>query len=390
MKGRIKVGIFMDSYYPAIDGVVVVIDNLAKELLEYCDVTVVVPYTNTYKDDDKKPYKIIRIKSVNIPFTEYRLGMPILSFSKEYKELVNEKFDIIHIHSPFTIGKLGIKLAEELGIPCIGTVHTRFEFEIERVNHSKTVVNKIMKEIINVYNKCDKCIVVNEPLIDEVKKYGYKYEPIVMYNGTDLVPLEEKDKEAERVNKVYGLNKDDNVLMYAGRIIDFKNIFFILDSLKLLKEDKVPFKMFYVGSGPDENKLKEQIKKYDMQDDVIMTGRVEKREELSSIYARANLLLFPSLMDTSSLVRIEAAINETPGLFIKDSMVGYTVKNNISGFTTDLDKFKYKERIKEIFDNKELLNNVSKNVKNMLDRSWSTVAEETYHLYLRELNLYEE
>ena len=42
-KKRLKIGIFMDSFYPAIDGVVVVIDNLAKMLSKHNDVTVVVP-----------------------------------------------------------------------------------------------------------------------------------------------------------------------------------------------------------------------------------------------------------------------------------------------------------------------------------------------------------
>ena len=54
-KKRLKIGIFMDSFYPAIDGVVVVIDNLASMLAKFNDVTVVVPYTETYKEDYKKP-----------------------------------------------------------------------------------------------------------------------------------------------------------------------------------------------------------------------------------------------------------------------------------------------------------------------------------------------
>ena len=51
----------MDNYYPAVDGVVLVVDNLAKSLVKYNDVTVIIPYTSTYEDDINKPYKIIRI-----------------------------------------------------------------------------------------------------------------------------------------------------------------------------------------------------------------------------------------------------------------------------------------------------------------------------------------
>ncbi|MBE6144745.1 MAG: glycosyltransferase family 4 protein [Firmicutes bacterium] len=384
-KKRLKIGIFMDSFYPAIDGVVVVIDSLARALARYHDVTVVVPYTKTYKEDYKKEYKIIRIDSIKIPYTEHRLGLMPRKKSKIYKELLNERFDVIHIHSPFTMGKLGIKLAHDLNIPCIGTVHTRFEFDIKRITNQKWLVNKVMKFIINVFNKCDKCIVVNEPLTDDIKKYGYKYEPVVIHNGTDLRPLEDVKHNLEATNKIYKLENKDIVLLYVGRIIDYKNIFFILDALKLLKEDNIKFKMLYVGSGPDEDRLKTKIKQYHMEKDIILTGRIEDRLVLSSIYARADLLLFPSLMDTSSLVRIEAAVNKTPGLFIKDSMVGKTIEDSKNGFLSELDEVKYKNRIKEIINNKDLLKKVSINAQKTLGISWEQIANITCDEYLKSI-----
>ena len=58
-----------------------------------------------------------------------------------------------------------------------------------------------------------------------------------------------------------------------------------------------------------------------MQDLVLIYGKVTARSLLPLIYARADLLLFPSLMDTSSLVSIEAVVNETLGLFIDGSII---------------------------------------------------------------------
>lgn len=79
--------------------------------------------------------------------------------------------------------------------------------------------------------------------------------------------------------------------------------------------------MIYIGTGPDEKELKEKIKNYQMQDLVLIYGKVSARSLLPLIYARADLLLFLSLMDTSSLVRIEAVVNETLGLFIDGSII---------------------------------------------------------------------
>ena len=380
---RLKIGIFMDSYYPAIDGVVVVIDNLASMLAKFNDVTVVVPDTNTHNEDYKKPYDIVRITSVKMPHTEYKVGLPRLKVTKEYKELLKKDFDIIHIHSPFTMGKLGLKLAKQMNIPCVCTVHTRYNLEVEKMVKSKALTKGVMKSIIKTFNDCDNCIVVNDPVIDDIKSFGYKHEPTVIYNGTDLEPLKEKDKYIKIVNKLYDLTEKDRVLIFVGRITSVKNIFFLLKSLKMLKEDKVKYKMLFVGSGPDDKKLKSKIKKYKLEDCVQMTGRIEDRILLSAIYARADLLLFPSLMDTSSLVRIEAAVNETPGLFINDSMVGVTVNDNINGFLSPLDETKYKDRIKEIIFDKKILKKVSKKAKETLGKSWKTIADETYNEYLK-------
>lgn len=376
----------MDNYYPAIDGVVLVVDNLAKMLSKYNDVTVVVPYSKSYDEDFNRPYDVIRISSIPVAFTEIRVGKIKTRLSKVYRKLLKEKFDIIHIHSPFTIGKLGLKVAKALNIPVVATMHTRFDFEIRKIINSDVIVNRIIKSIIKVYNNSDKCIAINNAMIKVFKDYGYKYDPVVIYNGTDLLPLKDKENNIKMINKLYDLNENETVFLFVGRLTEIKNIFFILDSLKLLKEDGYKFKMIYVGSGPDERKLKSKIEKYNMNKDVILTGKITNRTILSSIYARADLFLFPSLFDASSLVQIEAAINQTPGLFIEGSVTSDTVINNVSGFTSKSDVVSYKNRIIEIINNKRLLKKVSKKSQKLLGRNWCSIAEETYNLYISEID----
>ena len=385
MNKRLKIGLFLDSFYPHTDGVVVVVDNLARYLSKDNDVTVIVPETEEENNDKKYPYKIIRIKSHKFLNTEYQFSFKPSKYSKKYKEILNENFDIIHIHSPFLIGRLGLKVARDLNIPSIITMHTLFDYEIRKIFKKEVIVNKIVNNIIRVYNKCDASIAVNKRTALEYKKYGYKHESYIIYNGTDIKEVKNKKKALERVNKLYNLNKDDNILLFVGRINEVKNIFFLLDSLKLLKENNVKFKMIYVGFGPDEEKLKEKIKEYDMENDVILTGKISDRELLSSIYYRANLFLFPSTFDTCSLVQIEAAINETPGLFIKESTTAETIIDNVNGYLEIENRNEYKNKIKEILSNTKELKKISKNAKKMLSRSFEDVSKETYQIYLKEI-----
>ena len=386
MKKRLKIGIFMDSYYPAIDGVVLVIDNLCKELSKTNDVVLVVPYTNTIDEDKNKPYKIIRIKSIDVPFSDYRLGIPSLKHSKEYKKLLDEKFDIIHIHSPFTIGKLGTDLAKDLNIPSVCTMHTRFDFEIRKVTKNETINKLIIKKIIKTFNKCYAGIAINSKMIKVFKDYGYKKTPRIIYNGTDLKPLDDLSLVTS-LKKKYNLT-DEKILLFVGRITSVKNIFFILDSIKLLKEDNYNFKMFYVGTGSDFKKLESKVKEYNLEDRVILTGEIKDRKELSAYYKMADLFLFPSLFDASSLVQIEAAVNETPGLFIENSVTADTVDNNVSGYTCELDNVIFKDKIKKVLECEKKHKEVSKNAHKMLGKTWDEISKITYDYYLELIDKY--
>lgn len=382
---RLKIGIFLDSYYPEIDGGVMVTDYVACALSEFNDVTMIIPDMGTEKLPEK-PYEVIRVKSLSWPLSAYNYKVGILlKSSKEYKQILEKNFDVIHIHSPFTVGRAGVKIAKRLNIPVFATVHTRFYIEVKKQAKLEFLTKIGMKFISNVFNACDKIIIVNPLQSEELKKYISKHKPIVIGNATDLTPLKDLKNSIRKINEQYGLYNSDNVLLYVGRISVIKNIFFILESLRLLKQEKVAFKMLYVGSGPDEQKLQALIKEYNMDDCVQMTGRIVDREHLSAIYARADLFLFPSDFDTFGLVKLEAAVNETPGLFFENTMVANSIEDNVNGFLSSPDEGKYKDRIKEILSDKTLLKQVSVKARETMAVDWATIAHQYYNEYLKAL-----
>lgn len=379
---RLKIGFFLDSWYPNVDGVVVVVDNLLKNMKKYADVTLVVPRMEKDYDDSNYPFKIIRVGSIKVPFADYKLALADVEHIKLSKVFKNIDFDIVHIHSPFSIGKLGIRVARSKNIPVIATMHTRWEFEFEKYLKSKKIAKLCVKYLIRTYNKCDTCIALNKSLINVYNNYGYNGNYKIINNGTEFKIVEDKKKAIERINNLFKLSKQDILFLFVGRMVSFKNIFFILDVLKLLKDRKFKFKMVYVGDGIDYDNLNMKVKEYNMSEEIIMTGKIMDRELLKSIYYRANLFLFPSLFDSSSLVQIEAASQETPTLFIDGAVTADTIENNVNGFTAKGDVESFANRIEEIFQNEKLYNKVSKNAKKELARPWEEIAFETYNYYL--------
>ena len=208
MKKKIKIGLFIDTFFPMVDGVTMVVDNYAKRLTEIADVTVFAPeLKDSTFDDTSLNYKVVRCKSLNVPFLDYSLPMP--KSDKRFMEILNSsKLDIVHIHSPFTIGKVGVEYAKKNKIPCIATMHSQFKRDFQKVVKYDFVATKMVDTIIKVFNQCDECWAVNSEIARIFHEdYKYKTLPKVMNNATELVPLENTKKAIELINKKHNINK---------------------------------------------------------------------------------------------------------------------------------------------------------------------------------------
>ena len=101
MKNKITIGLFIDTFFPMIDGVTMVVDNYARRLSKYAEVIVFAPgYQDKEFDDKSLPYKVVRCKSLKVPNIDYSLPTPKLDL-KFKRQLENSNLDIVHIHSPF-------------------------------------------------------------------------------------------------------------------------------------------------------------------------------------------------------------------------------------------------------------------------------------------------
>ncbi|MBE6149616.1 MAG: glycosyltransferase family 4 protein [Firmicutes bacterium] len=384
MNNRINIGLFNDSFYPMADGVISVVDNYARKLNEIANVTVFVPRGKKKYDDTKLPYKVVRCKSIKIPFYDYVLPVPFLDF-KFKKELKKANLDIVHIHSPFGIGGAGIKYSKKNNIPSIATMHTQFKKEIRKVINNEFIIERVNRSLIKKFNNCDECRAVNAEIARMFyEDYGYKTLPGVLGNATELKPVSSSRKANNYINKKHSLKSNELVFLFVGRITTLKNILFIVDSLKILaeKKPKLKFKMLFVGSGADEDKLISCIKKNKLQDKVILCGKITDREELACYYSRADLFLFPSSYDASSIVQIEAASQKTPTVFLKNSATASNVTDNINGFLSEYSTLGYANKIIEVVENKKLYKKVCENAYLDLYKNWDDTISEVYNIYL--------
>ena len=209
----------MDSFFPMVDGVTMVMDNYAKRLIKYANVIVFVPeYVNQKYDDSKLPYKVVRCKSLDIPFLDYE--MPIPKLDKNFKDQLKDyDLDIVHIHSPFMMGELGISYARKHNIPVVATMHSQFKQDFKRAVKSDKMATALNKIPIHTFNKCDECWAVNAEVARIFHEdYGYKTKPKVMNNATEMLPVKDIEKAKNVINEKHNILPDEKVLLFVGRI----------------------------------------------------------------------------------------------------------------------------------------------------------------------------
>jgi len=378
-----KVGMFVDTFYPMVDGVIKVVDNYSRRLAKKCEVVVFCPDIKGYdKSEDKKfPYEVVRCSSLPLPGVDYSLPLPLADPSFNLP-LIKSGLDMVHIHSPFAVGMAGALYAKIHQIPAVGTLHSQYRQDFERTFKLEPTVKMAMNTLMMTFNACDECWTVNDAIRNlYLNEYGLSVPCNIIPNATDHVPVADPEAAAGRVNSRYGLAADDNVLLFVGRINFIKNLDFLVRSLRLIKDRGVQFKMLFVGQGQDEDKLRALVKELQIENNVVMAGLVSSREELQDIYSRAKMFLFPSLYDTNSLVQIEAACQGTPTVFLKGARTAATVTDGVNGLLVEPTEEAYADAIAGLLADRQRYDRIAAAAREQLYINWDTVVDRVYDKY---------
>ena len=185
------------------------------------------------------------------------------------------------------------------------------------------------------------------------------------------------------------MKPDQKVFLFVGRINTLKNIFFIVDALqqlniRLAAEEKPAFsyRMLFVGSGKEEEDLKSYVAERGMDEQIMLCGRVTDRSELENYYARADLFLFPSLYDASSIVQIEAAAQKTPTIFLRGAATASNIKEGHNGYISENNPVAFADMIYSAMTDKDTYRAISDTAYNELYVQWDDVVARAEKRYL--------
>ncbi|HLD85468.1 MAG TPA: glycosyltransferase [archaeon] len=325
-----KIAMFTDAYRPQINGVVTSIENFSTELRKMGhDVVIFAPKSVQNTKDDLYTYRFS-----SVPFRaykEYRIAVPyqIVTDTKIPKD-----FDIVHVHSPFSLGFLGLRFAKHYGIPSVGSFHTLFpeypHYAVGRLSRLKEIRHAFRRVtwtyLSRFYNQCSAVISPSETMTKEITLHGIK-NIFTVPNGVKQRKIYGSKKS---IRKSYGFANDDKIMLHVGRITKEKNIDFIIKTLSESLKNNANYKLIIASDGPYRKSIEELAEKLNLKGNVIFTGYLDDKK-LEDYYSLADVFLMASRSETQGLVLVEAAMAMLPSVVLDAPVIGDFVKENGTG-----------------------------------------------------------
>jgi glycosyltransferase involved in cell wall biosynthesis len=218
-------------------------------------------------------------------------------------KLLELRPDILHISTPGPVGFMARQLAKKHSLPTMGTYHTDFPAYIKKQTGqewAKRITDKVMQ---NFYSRFKRVFTRSAEYLDIMdREIGIpKQRSALLYPGTNLTRFHPSYKTPGIFEK-YGAKSDGPKVLYVGRISKEKHIPFLIDVWKRYTECCIEneAELILVGEGALRHK-----RAYRDIEGLVFAGPVIG-EDLSRLYATADLFVFPSLTDTLGQVVMEA------------------------------------------------------------------------------------
>jgi glycosyltransferase involved in cell wall biosynthesis len=333
-----KIAFFCDAYKPTRNGVAVSASTTAEELRRRGhEVIIFAPHYRGHKDENET---IIRFPAMQwFRAKDFALALPILSsplvlplLQRQEEFFRKQNFDVIHTHSPFTIGTIGARWGRKYNVPVIFTFHTLYHHYLHYAPlplwYSRPYTIK------RVWRHCTYCRHIIAPsralarrlnffcpgLPISVVPTGVSHDRFIMGSGA-------------AVRAHYKIAPDEIVLLYVGRLVREKNLEFLLRAVAPLLgwKDGKRVRLMLVGGGPMLGELGKIATQLGVPDQIICTGFIDA-PQIPDYFAAGNIFVFASRTETQGVSISEALVSGLPCVVVGALGAAEAVTPNENGF----------------------------------------------------------
>jgi glycosyltransferase involved in cell wall biosynthesis len=388
----IRIGQFTDSYPPIINGVSALVNEHHHELLARGEPSFVFTFGRASDAVGEPQPGVYRSPGVQIGGWPFRFGRELDPEAKA----VAETLEMFHVHEPFVIANVAMRMARRLNRPIVFTNHTRHD--VYANNYPRLIQPPLKRYISLTLAKAIRMSDIATAPSEDSARWMRSLVPDlppehvrVMHNGIRL------DAFADALNPhpraMLGIPADRVLFMYIGRLTPEKNLPVFIEAFRLAVEAGANIHWLVIGDGSQRAELENLAAP--LGDRVQFLGQVQ-RPDIPPYLALADVFATPSLSETNSLSVIEALSCSKPFLGLQSPWWDEFAVEHPAGLLTNHAPSALAEGIRQLADSPELrakLGTYAKTISEQFDiktvtTNWLALYHEMAELRLARKPLY--
>lgn len=303
-------------------------------------------------------YECITLPTLTIPFnTRYKMAVPALVRRKTMRQLQVFAPDVVHIATPSWLGSFALDYAAQHTKPVISIYHTHFISYVDYYLRSLPVLIRPIKAQIakfqrDFYNRCHTIYIPSESIANELIDGGLEPGRVTIWKrGIDLTLFSPLKKNLAPLQEQ--TQSEWPIILFASRLVWEKNIETLIKTYELAQQRGTAAVFVVVGDGTAKEDCQRRMPK------AVFLGNLD-HQTLATIYASADVFLFPSISESYGNVVLEAMASGLPCVIADGGGSRDFVEEGINGFRCAPNNPEaYLDKITLLLNDKNLHNKIS-------------------------------
>lgn len=367
---------FSDSALPILNGVSISVDMLVHELRNQGhSVHVYAPRCPKHKDADPNTF---RFRAIGTPW-DANYPIPYPPFYRKLLQFRKHSYDVIHTHTPFITGLVGLRWAESHEIPIVSTYHTLYDRYAHYLKWSprRYVRFRIAKHTNFYYNRVDHVVTPSVAAYKWLRRHS-------VTTPMSIIPTGLRGRgffHRSEVRQELGVPPEHLAMLYVGRLAKEKNLKVLFEMAALVMRDVPEARLWLVGDGPLRGECTEMARHLGIGDRVRFFGLVP-RSEVDRFYAAADLFVFSSVTETQGLVVQEALSHGVPAIAVSGGGASAGIQSGQNGFIVRNDAIPFADAVLQVLIDDDLRDRLSENAsRSVREMGVARMAEQMHQVY---------
>lgn len=361
--------VITETYWPEVNGVAMTLHRLVTGLLLRGHAIQLVCPRHADRNRQKLPVGVQYhpARGFSFPgYSEVTLGMPA---KRRLKTLWKVSCpDVIYVATEGPLGWSAVKEANRRNIPVVSGFHTNFH-SYSRHYRLGFMENLVQRYLTTIHNRTQTTLVPTPEQKAMLQSMGIT-DVAVLGRGVDT-DLFNPAKRSVALRQQWGVNGNDPVMIYVGRIAEEKNLDLTIKVYLAMKQVNNALKFVLVGDGPLRKKLEREYPEF------IFAG-TQTGEALAQHYASGDLFIFTSLTETFGNVILEAMASGLAVVAYDYAAARLHIRNGDNGFRVNTDSpDEFENYTHQLLQNEVLMKRLRLHASEYaLTHNWDAVVDE--------------